>query len=98
MPWSVEPERDQTMLSFRGSTDVLDAASLHGVLLDLSTGPLPVVVDLSAASEVDCAILQLLLAFHRERTDARAPVRFVPGQGGAARLLSRLGLRQQLTA
>jgi anti-anti-sigma regulatory factor len=98
MPWSVEPERDQTMLAFRGSTDVLDAASLHSVLLDLGSAPLPVVIDLSGASDVDCAILQLLLAFHRERADARAPVTFVPGQGGAARLLSRLGLRQQLTA
>jgi hypothetical protein len=97
MPWNVEPERDQTMVILRGRTDVLDAASLHTVLLDLGRAALPVTVDLSAASDLDGAIVQLLLAFHRERAGAGAPVTFVLGQGGAARLLSRLGVARQLT-
>ena len=52
--------------SIVGSCTIYEAADLRAALLPLATASEPVMIDLGAVSELDCAGLQILLALQKE--------------------------------
>jgi ABC-type transporter Mla MlaB component len=98
MPWSVDPGAEPPRLALVGAVEVGEARALQRDLVRLADHVGAIAVDLSACTALDCAALQLLLAFQRVRAARGRPVTLVPGDGPPARLVRRLALDRVLGA
>jgi ABC-type transporter Mla MlaB component len=61
---------DRVHLLIEGALTVMDAAPIHAGLVQAVQTPLPLEVDLSQVSEIDCAGMQLLLSLKRTAPSA----------------------------
>ena len=66
MDIQIESGNNMTCVTISGSCTIFEAADLRARLLPLVRETLPVMVDVSAISEIDCAGLQVLLALQKE--------------------------------
>ena len=98
MPWMLERGVDRLQLSCSEHLDVYEAARLQQTLADLASEPHPIEIDLSRVVELDCAALQLLLAFRRTRAADNLLTTVTLGSGPVLQLLRPLGLDAALSA
>ena len=83
----IELERGEEMLVvvLRGEHDLSTAEGLQAELEEARAGGLPVIVDLSAASFIDSAVLGVLIGEHDRARAAGVPVALVVGSGAGTR-------------
>ncbi len=66
MPVDIETSPGLTQVKISGSCTIFEAAELRQMLLPVAAVTTPVVVDLSAISDIDTAGLQVLLALQKQ--------------------------------
>ena len=98
MSWIVEPGPHGIRLVCGERLDIYEAVRFQRVLVDVAVDARPVEIDLGACEELDCAAVQLLLAFRRARAASNLPTTLSFGSSPALALLRRLGVEHALTA
>ena len=96
MPWTLEPAADRLQLVCSEHLDIYEATRLQRLLVDLASEPRPVEIDLSRCVELDCAALQVLLAFRGARASASLVTSVTFGSGPVLQQLRGLGVDNAL--
>jgi ABC-type transporter Mla MlaB component len=98
MPWILEPGVDRLHLVCSEHLDIYEATRLQRLLVDLASEPRPIEIDLRRCVELDCAALQLLLAFRRTRAAGSLLTTVMFGSGPVLEQLRGLGVESALSA
>lgn len=98
MPWILDPGVDRLHLVCSEHVDIYEATQLQRLLADLASESRPIEIDLSRCVELDCAALQLLLAFRRTRAAGSLLTSVTFGSGPVLQQLRALGVENALSA